>query len=346
MKTQKGFTLIELMTAIILALLITAAISMVYISNQKTYRLNEVNARYQETMRYALEQIAHDIRMAGHQGCNAALNPDNSSQPLNIQINSEDPFLRYTQGIGGYTAMNPPVTLNNTAIHPNTDILWVQYASGQSWRLTQDMNSTNDTIKIASKTDELVNAPIILYISDCTAGDQFVATGINQDSSSNTTTLVHGAGDNKADYVSRIYSRTAEVMKAVSHLYYIKPANSTDNQRPALWRKTLGNGLSSTEEEIAEDIVDLRLRYGIDTDADGYANQYVSAESIPSTDWHKVVAVQVCLGYESSDEQVGEKSSFSTGQSYQDCLGNSQTPNDQRFHKTNHITVSVRNRTP
>ncbi len=63
--SQYGFSLIELMIAITLGLLILAAIGSIYVGSRQTFRMQEENARLQETGRYALEVVGRSIRQAG-----------------------------------------------------------------------------------------------------------------------------------------------------------------------------------------------------------------------------------------------------------------------------------------
>lgn len=62
---QLGFTLVELLVAMTLGLLVLLAISSIYIGSRATFRLQDDNARLQETGRYALEVMGRSIRQAG-----------------------------------------------------------------------------------------------------------------------------------------------------------------------------------------------------------------------------------------------------------------------------------------
>ena len=70
---QRGFTLVELMIAMTLGLLILLAIGSIYIGSRQTFRMQEENARLQETGRYALEVMGRSIRQAGF--WNMPINP-------------------------------------------------------------------------------------------------------------------------------------------------------------------------------------------------------------------------------------------------------------------------------
>lgn len=62
---QSGLTLVELLIAMTLGLLILLAVASVYLGSRQTYRMQEENARLQETGRYALEVLGRSIRQAG-----------------------------------------------------------------------------------------------------------------------------------------------------------------------------------------------------------------------------------------------------------------------------------------
>lgn len=70
---QPGFTLVELLVAMTLGLLVLLAIGSIYIGSRATFRLQDDNARLQETGRYALEVMGRGIRQAGF--WNMPINP-------------------------------------------------------------------------------------------------------------------------------------------------------------------------------------------------------------------------------------------------------------------------------
>lgn len=64
--TQQGFSIIELMIAILLAMLLMGASIQFILSNKETYELNDEISRIQENGRVALDIIAADLKYAGH----------------------------------------------------------------------------------------------------------------------------------------------------------------------------------------------------------------------------------------------------------------------------------------
>lgn len=63
---QRGFTLIELMVAITLALILTGGVIAMFLAGKQAYRTAEAQARVQEDARFAMEYMARYLRMAGY----------------------------------------------------------------------------------------------------------------------------------------------------------------------------------------------------------------------------------------------------------------------------------------
>ena len=67
---QRGFSLIELMIAMVLGTLISAGIVAVFVSTSHSYQAQAQLARLQEDGRFAITQIKDDLAMSGAQYCN------------------------------------------------------------------------------------------------------------------------------------------------------------------------------------------------------------------------------------------------------------------------------------
>lgn len=63
---SRGFTLIELMIALVLGLFLVAGVLYVFLSNSQTYRTNEALSRVQENGRFAIEFLTSDLRHASY----------------------------------------------------------------------------------------------------------------------------------------------------------------------------------------------------------------------------------------------------------------------------------------
>ena len=63
---QSGLTMLELMVSLALGLLLLTGVGTIYVGSNQTYRVQEQNARLQESGRYALELIGRNLRQAGY----------------------------------------------------------------------------------------------------------------------------------------------------------------------------------------------------------------------------------------------------------------------------------------
>ena len=64
----RGFSLIELMVAMVIGIVLIAGAAQVYVDSHVAYQANETTARLQENARYAMSVLEPDIRMAGYWG--------------------------------------------------------------------------------------------------------------------------------------------------------------------------------------------------------------------------------------------------------------------------------------
>lgn len=71
---SKGFSLIELMIAMILGLVAIAVVGSMFIGNMQSYKSNKGISEVQSRARMAFELLARDIREAGETGCGNKLN--------------------------------------------------------------------------------------------------------------------------------------------------------------------------------------------------------------------------------------------------------------------------------
>lgn len=94
---QAGFSLIELMIAMLLGLLVTAAAGGVFISNKRVYNATETLGRIQENTRVGFELMSRDLREAGGNPCSSA-----SAVVNQMSTGGNDWWADWGDGIHGY----------------------------------------------------------------------------------------------------------------------------------------------------------------------------------------------------------------------------------------------------
>ena len=169
-----GFSLIELMVALVLGLLVAGAALAILQSNQATYRSNEGLNRIQENARIAFELMSRDIRAAGGSACSRFSAVEGSSFQANqfstAPIAGTASTLRIFSGddtayrVTGTTSTS--VTLNADDIEDANDAfseddLVVLCNSNRTHVITATGVST-DTVTFAALPDYPVSDPALL----------------------------------------------------------------------------------------------------------------------------------------------------------------------------------------
>jgi type IV pilus assembly protein PilW len=221
--SQSGVTLVELMIALTISLIIMLGVGTVYLSNKKSFKLQEEFARLQENGRYAVNYMARFVRDAGYAGC-ASGTVGAITNDLN---NPNDVTWNFETGIEGYeytgTGPNQTYTLSSsnpspssspgswTAIGsnnpdaafvdgsadapiPGSDILVSRSADGNGVRIKQSNNSaqlfltvtTEEPGACADGSDRISGICVgdELMVSDCKKSIVFDSTAVQKAGSS------------------------------------------------------------------------------------------------------------------------------------------------------------------
>ena len=68
-RSAAGFSLVEIMVAMLVSLFLLAGVLQLYLGNQQTSRLGTGVGDLQQTGQFALDELANNLRMAAFQGC-------------------------------------------------------------------------------------------------------------------------------------------------------------------------------------------------------------------------------------------------------------------------------------
>ena len=268
---QRGVGLIEIMIAMVLGLLLLNGVIQIFIANKQSYRTSEELGRMQENTRYATYILMKDIRKAGYWGCT-------SSSPTN-NLNA-DPDIN----LSGYAIEGTEGTSNA----PDTLTLRGAYSSGI--RITNSMPPASG--QNATTANNGLKVGDIIIISDCISADITQLTGPANPATLDGGVLVHQSGTgtpgNSTQSLSKSYEGNSSVFKAMQITYSIQTGASGN---PALFKKIN----TDAAEEIVEGIESLQVQYGRDTDSDGVANLYTTADNITGVQWEDVVSIRLGL---------------------------------------------------
>ena len=298
---SRGFSLVELMVAIVIGLILLAGVSSVMVSTKRTYNTQDSLGRLQENARIAMVLLERALRNSGYIGCN--INPANIT---NVVDQSADAYSfnlgTLLEGSESGSAWYPSgATLANTLkdssgnpITPRagTDLINIRGAeSDGTLELQGKMNKQSASLKVVSPSG-IADGEIVI-LSDCSSTDIFQATGMN--TGGGFDNILHNTGsstpgnvklDNGAK-LSKNYGTDAKLMSFKSTIYYIGTGKSGE---PALFRRRITASGSFTTEELVEGIENLQVLYGEDTNGDRIADVYRKADTV--SNWDNVVTVR------------------------------------------------------
>jgi type IV pilus assembly protein PilW len=309
-KRQRGITLVEIMIASTVGLLLMAGVIQVFISSKQAYRMQETNSRLQENGRFAMEFLTRDIRMADFWGCaalsdvNNNLNPD----PANGYIDISEGGLSGTEGGTG------------------PDTLVLRGGAGTSVPVEKQPSGSAANIQVdeddAKKAN--LNEGDILLVTNCENADIFQVNAGNPQSSG---TLPHSTGQgrsgdtpgNATKALADNYTDEGDIMKMQEITYDISDNTLRRNGQP-----------------LIDDVEDMQVLYGEDTDGDGTANYYVSADQV--ADMKQVISVRVSLLLRTDEDNIA------TDEQTYTYNGATTTAADRRLRRVFTSTVQIRNR--
>ncbi len=279
---QRGFSLVELMLAMLIGVIITGGVMSLYVSTRDTQRASDEQLEMITNARFAIDTIAYDIRHAGLWGgtniqtniaCtkNAACSYGDDMPLATGDCEAQD-YINFDRPLFGANDTNPYAsTCASRAYRAGTDILQVRYADSA---FVQTASLAADTAYVRSNFE---------------GGKVFVFSGGVPDHD-----MYRWPPNAVNDMVTKNYP-------LVSHVYYI--SNNTDGTDgiPSLRRASLVAGPQMDDEVIVSGVEDLQVQYGvIDPTVNNGDKQtivsYVNADKITDDeDWQKVKAVRISL---------------------------------------------------
>jgi len=292
MKQLQGFTLVELLVAMVVGLIIVSGAFSLHSTTRKAQVASEAQMDMAADARFAIDMITYDLRHAGMWG---GTNKDEvinckSTAPCAVASSAGETLPADLTGdcaSGWHYDLSLPVFATDDSegnpyslscipstegYQAGTDILEVHYAN------------SNPTL-----TDNLLAGQVYVR-SNFTNGRIFV----------NNTQPVIDRGD--ADPLTQNHELHA-------YAYYISNhSDSTGDGIPSLRRVALVNAPSMQNQTLISGVTDLQVQFGVDVDGVVDANgnvtvdRYVDANQV--TDWSEVYAAKIWLVMRGDEEQA------------------------------------------
>ena len=298
-----GFTLIEMMVAMLLGLIVIGGVISVFLAGQQTYRTNEALSDVENGSRTAFELLARDLRNAGNTGC------DTSSGRVANVVNPPDPwYANWNDAVLGYdNAATDPALSGLSTGQPvaNTSSVHVISTANSDVTISRTPSTSNASFFINAATTALVTGDLVMICDfDHAAIMQITNYNSNQ-------TVVHDSGGNaKPGNCSKGLGYPTDCSSPVGNGYAFPPNSRVAVLTAAVWyigtnplggrslyRLSVGhgtNGVPSTPQEMVRNVIDMQIKYLQPSSAnfDTAANM---------TNWATVSAAQIFLKLESTN---------------------------------------------
>ncbi len=326
----RGFSLVELMIAMVLGLVIVGGVVSVMLANKRSYNTNAGLSQIQESTRTAYEMLARDIRQTGGTGC------DNAQRMANAFAAGAE-WWRTWFTVRGFDAgqADSAVGIGTGANQrvAGTDSLHMHSIEGGGFPVdTHDATARTIRINNANATSFAANEQLLICDFDHTA--MFRATaydgGATTLSYSTTGNCSSGLGfpTNCDGGTGNVYTfpRNSWVGRLSAVAWYIGNNGRADDGGRSLFRRRLSPNGVVVIEEIVSGVTDMQLRFGIN----GSDNIVDPTTLVTAADWATVNSVFITLTVMTSSENVSTD----------------RTENSGRLERTFTYLIALRNRLP
>ncbi len=309
---QGGLTLIEMLVTMLIGAFLMIGVVSIFAQTRTTYRTNDAVERMQESVRFALNTLQPDIRMAGNWGLHSE--PAIVTVPGGITASCADGTDITNWALNpqfGVEASNDanilPCPVFANAYQPGSDVLVVRHASGQP------QEATNTVIQIQSNR---VGSTVF---------------------------------DNGAAPFPCPVTTPACTFDWQTQAYYVSSQSSLGANVPSLRRQVLTPGGVLQDQELIPGVEDFQVLLGLDADGDDDVERFVHADDpvlavldpadAAFVDGAQIVAVRLWLMFRAERPEQG----FVDGNvyNYADMVG--VTPNDNFRRVLVNRTVMLRN---
>ena len=330
---QTGISLVEILVAMVISLFLLGGIIQVYAGNRATFAFTNSLAEIQENARFALDTMSQDLRLAGDWGC---VDTDPDSLPIGKQrfFNVNDTLgagnpAGYDNNLHDFTGPTPVQGTNDTGLNGSDTLIVRGGKPGKATVQSPFQAQTNNRLVTDGITSIVAGDLVLVMRCGTNQGRPEVEADILRVTDS---TPLGGGAQRQLEFSttkSQIFQNDAAVIELQTVTYTV--ANGASGE-PALFRQEF----NAAAEELIEGVDDMQILYGVDSDDDGFANQYMPANNVANFD--NVASVRIMLLLRSVEERVTE-----TPQTYT-FNGVTTTAGDTRLRQVFTATVALRNR--
>lgn len=286
-KRSSGFSMVELMVAMVVGLIIVSGAFSLHSGSRKTQVKNEEQMDMVADARFAIEMIAYDLRHAGMWG---STNRDGL-----IECKSTDPTCTSTS-----SGDTPPAPMASG-----------DCANGWYYDLTRPVFATNNSNPYGSTcipaSEGYVDQSDVLEVR---YADSNIPPALSPNQTYVRSNFMNG----------RLFvGATPPVLKAYetspltrnhelrAYAYYISNfTDATGDGIPSLRRVALVNQPSLQTQILISGVVDMQVQFGVDTNGDQVVDRYDDPNVVTANnDWLNVYAAKIMLLMRTDKKQLG-----------------------------------------
>lgn len=309
-QAEAGFTMVELMIAMLLGLIVVGGVVSVFLANQRTYRTNQALGDVQDSARTAFELMSRDIRNAGLTGC------DNSGRIANVLTASPGGggtaqwWANWSGNVTGYSATqtDPTVAIGTSANNrvAGSDSLTLLGGDTMGYSVKTDVEPTG-TFTLNETSANLQNGDVVII---CTP-DHAAITQINSYNAGTTITFKHEKSGSPGNCTkdlsyptvcssssSYVFVPNSQVTKLSAVDWYLGINSAGGKSLYRVSVATVSGVPTATAVEMVRGVTTLTLNYHQTGDT-----AFKTASAI--SNWGLVDAVQSTIAVESTDQRAG-----------------------------------------
>jgi len=277
-KYARGFTLVELMIAMVLGLIVVGGSVALFVSQRVTNRQSTEMVGIQAEGRIAMDAMARDVRGAGDFGCwpvgtyNQVLNDGNRFYPSNGGIVGYPRGTVTTDKVKGQDGL-ATITMPGADIvakfqlDTQSDVLAIRGINGMLTELAEPMADAAAPLKLVTPASgQDIKVGDALLITDCKASSIFEATSSSTASVSHAKGVTSGMGTgNSQDGLGSNYGAGASVGRLDVIWWFV----ATINNIKGLYRMSARDAIlgDAKPQLVSDQVATLHFGYGYETAA-------------------------------------------------------------------------------
>jgi type IV pilus assembly protein PilW len=383
-RASRGFSMVELMVAITLALVVSAALLSVFLASRSSFRGTAGTAAVADGGRFALDFISNSVRSAGFMACNT------TQRQLSILAPAPSPvYANFSQALLGYEAVGTapggaysvplasnaaPVAADTTAadwlspagiIPAGLDPALISIAAPAGEIAPQGQITKNNDVLVVYSTMRNAQPAYVTNIANgasnftvnaaaSLSGGQLatisdcaksVVMWISSVGGGTVNMSSGGWPNNSTSSLPVSFEIGSQVEPVDTTVFYIGVGADGDG---ALFSLDLNGGGAFTASELVPDIEAMQILYGVDTTGTQTVGEYLTADQVVNTAANPATSFNNVISVKIAVLAASQPGLVtpSAAQTY-NLLGTTVTaPQDSRARQVFEVTVSLRNLAP